>query len=72
MSVISQNIVYFIIAIAVIIILLAWAYATKRLQRDFTTVTWTLIPVAIAINIAIGQIVVILKQGRNVICQKQR
>jgi len=61
MSVISQNIVYFIIAIAVIIILLAWAYATKRLQRDFTTVTWTLIPVAIAINIAIGQIVVILK-----------
>ncbi len=61
MSVISQNIIYFIIAIAIIVILLTWAYATKRMQKDFNTITWTLIPVAIAINIAIGQIVVTLK-----------
>lgn len=57
MDVISQNIVYFIIAIAIIIVLLVWAYTTERLQADFNTITWTLIPVAIAINIAIGEIV---------------
>lgn len=33
----------------------------EKIKRDFTTMTWVLIPVAIAINIAIGQIVVLLK-----------
>jgi energy-coupling factor transport system substrate-specific component len=33
----------------------------KSIKRDFTTLTLALIPVAIAINIAIGQIVVLLK-----------
>jgi energy-coupling factor transport system substrate-specific component len=61
MSVISQNITYYIIAVAIIAVLLIWAYATKRVQKDFNTITWTLIPVAIAINIAIGYIVVALK-----------
>lgn len=61
MSVISENAVYFIIAIAIIVVLLVWAYVTKRMQKDFSTMTWVLIPVAIAINIAIGQIVVTLK-----------
>jgi energy-coupling factor transport system substrate-specific component len=32
-----------------------------KIKKDFTTMTWVLIPVAIAINIAIGQIVVLLK-----------
>src|SRR6266508_5544386 len=32
-----------------------------NIGRDFNTMTWVLIPVAIAINIAIGQIVVLLK-----------
>lgn len=31
------------------------------LTRDFNTMTWVLIPVAIAINVVIGQIVVLLK-----------
>jgi energy-coupling factor transport system substrate-specific component len=31
------------------------------IKKDFNTMTWVLIPVAIAINIAIGQIVVLLK-----------
>jgi energy-coupling factor transport system substrate-specific component len=61
MSVISQNTTYYIIAVAIIVILLVWAYATKRMQKDFNTITWTLIPVAIAINIVIGYIVVALK-----------
>jgi len=61
MSIITQNLVYFVIAIAIIIILLIWAYSTNRLQQDFNTLTWTLIPVAIAINVVIGQIVVTLK-----------
>jgi len=61
MDVISQNIIYFVVAIAIIIVLLIWAYVTKRLQADFNTITWTLIPVAIAINVAIGEIVVALK-----------
>jgi energy-coupling factor transport system substrate-specific component len=33
----------------------------SSIKKDFTTMTWVLIPVAIAINIAIGQIVVLLK-----------
>ncbi len=33
----------------------------EKIKKDFTTMTWVLIPVAIAINIAIGQIVVLLK-----------
>lgn len=32
-----------------------------KIKKDFNTMTWVLIPVAIAINIAIGQIVVALK-----------
>lgn len=32
-----------------------------KIKKDFSTMTWVLIPVAIAINIAIGQIVVLLK-----------
>ena len=32
-----------------------------NIGRDFNTMTWVLIPVAIAINIAIGQIVLLLK-----------
>ncbi len=31
-----------------------------KIKKDFTTMTWVLIPVAIAINIAIGQIVFLL------------
>jgi hypothetical protein len=31
------------------------------IKKDFNTMTWVLMPVAIAINIAIGQIVVLLK-----------
>jgi energy-coupling factor transport system substrate-specific component len=33
----------------------------EKIKKDFTTMTWVLIPVAIAINIVIGQIVVLLK-----------
>jgi energy-coupling factor transport system substrate-specific component len=33
----------------------------EKIKKDFTTMTWVLIPVAIAINIAVGQIVAILK-----------
>ena len=33
----------------------------ERLRRDFTTITLVMIPVAIAINIAIGQLVYTLK-----------
>jgi energy-coupling factor transport system substrate-specific component len=32
-----------------------------KIKKDFNTMTWVLIPVAIAINVAIGQIVVALK-----------
>ena len=32
-----------------------------KIKKDFTTMTWVLIPVAIAINVAIGQFVVLLK-----------
>lgn len=61
MEVISQNAVYFVVVAAIMILLFAWAYFTKRIQKDFTTMTWVLIPVAIAINLTIGQIVLILK-----------
>ncbi|MEW6084423.1 MAG: ECF transporter S component [Chloroflexota bacterium] len=61
MSIISENAGYFIIAVVIVAALLVWAYLTKRMQKDFSTMTWVLIPVAIAINIAIGQIVVTLK-----------
>lgn len=33
----------------------------KSIRKDFNTMTWVLIPVAIAINIVVGQIVVVLK-----------
>lgn len=33
----------------------------QSIRRDFSTMTWVLMPVAIAINIVIGQIVVLLK-----------
>jgi energy-coupling factor transport system substrate-specific component len=61
MEIISQNIVYFIVVTLIIAGLFAWAYATGRVQKDFSTVTWVLIPVAIAINLTIGQIVLLLK-----------
>lgn len=61
MEVITQNWIYFAITAAIMLVLFVWAYATKRIQKEFVTMTWVLIPVAIAINIAIGQIVVILK-----------
>jgi len=61
MSIISENVVYFIIAVVIVAALLVWAYVTGRMQKDFSTMTWVLIPVAIAINVAIGQIVVTLK-----------
>jgi len=32
-----------------------------RIKNNFNTQTWVLIPIAIAINIAIGQVVVLLK-----------
>jgi energy-coupling factor transport system substrate-specific component len=34
---------------------------TERLQKDFTTITLALIPVAIVINIVIGQLIILLK-----------
>ena len=33
----------------------------ERIRKDFTTLTWVMIPVAIAINVAIGQLVILLK-----------
>lgn len=33
----------------------------ESIKRDFNTMTWVLIPVAIAINVVIGQIVVLLR-----------
>jgi energy-coupling factor transport system substrate-specific component len=33
----------------------------ESIRKDFTTMTWVLIPVAIAINVVIGQIVVVLR-----------
>ena len=33
----------------------------QSIKRDFNTMTWVLIPVAIAINMVIGQIVSLLK-----------
>src|SRR4030066_570544 len=33
----------------------------SRLRQDFTTLTWVAIPVAIAINIAVGQLIYTLK-----------
>jgi energy-coupling factor transport system substrate-specific component len=57
----SQHATYFFVVIAIMVLLFAWAYFTKRMQKDFTTMTVVLIPVAIAINLTIGQIVMILK-----------
>jgi energy-coupling factor transport system substrate-specific component len=52
-----------IAAAVVIAIIVAWALITKKINfaNDFNTMTWVLIPVAIAINIVMGQIVVVLK-----------
>ena len=61
MEIISQNVVYFAVVIAIMALLFVWAYFTKRIQKDFSTMTWVLIPVAIAINLTIGQIVLVLK-----------
>ena len=33
----------------------------EKIKKDFNTMTWVLIPVAIAINVVVGQIVVLLK-----------
>jgi energy-coupling factor transport system substrate-specific component len=61
MEVISQNVVYFVVVLAIMALLFVWAYLTGRMQKDFSTMTWVLIPVAIAINLTIGQIVLVLK-----------
>ena len=61
MSIFSENAVYFIVAVVIVALVLLWAYFTGRMQKDFSTMTWVLIPVAIAINVAIGQIVATLK-----------
>ncbi|MBI4762086.1 MAG: ECF transporter S component [Chloroflexota bacterium] len=61
MEVITQNVVYFIVVLAIMVLLFVWAYLTGRMQKEFTTMTWVLIPVAIAINLTIGQIVLVLK-----------
>lgn len=61
MEVISQNAIYFVVVVAIMVALFTWAYATGRIQKDFSTMTWVLIPVAIAINLTIGQIVLVLK-----------
>ena len=47
----------------VIAILIAWALISKNISiaEDFNTMTWVLIPVAIAINVVMGQIVLVLK-----------
>jgi len=57
----GHDFINFLIVMAVMGVVFGWAYATKRMQKDFSTMTWVLIPVAIAINIAIGQIVIWLK-----------
>lgn len=57
----NQDFINFLIVMAVLGVVFGWAYATKRMQKDFTTTTWVLIPVAVAINIAIGQLVLVIK-----------
>ena len=57
----GQDFTKFLIVMAVMAVIFGWAYVTKRIQKDFSTMTWVLIPVAIAINIAIGQLVLVLK-----------
>ena len=37
------------------------ASITNSIKQDFTTRTWVLIPIAIAINIVIGQLVIYLQ-----------
>ncbi len=52
------------IATAVVFgLLIAYALLVKKMNiaDDFNTMTWVLIPVAIAINLVIGQIVLVLK-----------
>jgi energy-coupling factor transport system substrate-specific component len=61
MEVITQNAVYFVVVLALMALLFVWAYLTGRMQKEFSTMTWVLIPVAIAINLTIGQIVLVLK-----------
>ncbi|NWG35415.1 MAG: ECF transporter S component [Chloroflexi bacterium] len=61
MEVISQNAVYFAVVLVIMALLFVWAYLTGRMQKEFSTMTWVLIPVAIAINLTIGQIVLVLK-----------
>jgi energy-coupling factor transport system substrate-specific component len=52
-----------ITTIVVIVILVVWALLSKNMNiaDDFNTMTWVLIPVAIAINVVMGQIVLVLK-----------
>ena len=57
----TQDFINFLIVVAIMGAIFGWAYATKRIQKDFSTITWVLIPVAIAINISIGQIVMVAK-----------
>ena len=57
----SQDLINLLIALGVVAVIFLWGYFTNRMQKDFTTTTWVLIPIAIAINIAIGQLVLTLK-----------
>ncbi len=57
----SQDLINLLIALGVVAVIFLWAYFTNRMQKDFSTTTWVLIPVAIAINIAIGQLVLAIK-----------
>jgi len=57
----SQDFRNFLIVMVVMGVIFGWAYMTKRIQKDFSTMAWVLIPVAIAINIVIGQVVIWLK-----------
>ena len=57
----SQDFTNFLIVMAILGVVFGWAYATKRMQKDFSTMTWVLIPVAIAMNIAIGQLLLVSK-----------
>jgi len=61
MEIITQNAIYFVVVLVIMAVLFVWAYATNRMQKDFSTMTWVLIPVAIAINLTIGQIVLLLR-----------
>jgi energy-coupling factor transport system substrate-specific component len=59
----DPTLVITIVTIVVFGLLIAYALLVKKMNigDDFNTMTWVLIPVAIAINLVIGQIVLVLK-----------